>query len=74
MIGELSSPAHISAGEDMRSKATDPKACARGDFAPDPRSNCEKKIDAYDTSLKQGCNLRLAIDTLNFSVIPPRKR
>jgi len=41
---------------DLRQNATDPKAAPRGDFVPDPRSNCEKKVDGYDTRLKEECN------------------
>jgi hypothetical protein len=37
----------------MRQNATDPKAGPRGDFVPDTRSNCEKKVDGYDTRLKK---------------------
>lgn len=73
MIWELSSPADISARVDLGQNATDPKAAPRGDFVPDPRSNCEKKVDGYDTRLKEECNCRRAIDTLNFSVIPDSK-
>jgi len=73
MIWELSSPTHISARVDLRQNATDPKAGPRGDFVPDTRSNCEKKVDGYDTRLKEEWNCRRAIHTLNFSVIPPSK-
>jgi hypothetical protein len=58
---------------DLRQNATDPKAAPRGDFVPDPRSNCEKKVDGYDTRLKEECNCRRVIHTLNFSVIPDSK-
>ena len=58
----------------MRQNATYPKAGPRGDFVPDTRSNCEKKVDGYDTRLKEECNCRRALDRLNFSVIPHSRR
>ncbi len=57
----------------MRPNATDRKVGGRRDFVPDTRSNCEKKVDGYDTRLKEECNCRRAIHTLNFSVIPHSK-
>ena len=58
----------------MRPNATYRKAGGRRDFVPDTKSDCEKKVDGYATRLKEECNCRLVIHTLNFSVIPHSRR